>query len=139
MKKFDSKLLGYNKEYLLRKQEVIDNSSKKINFNAPNNYSSKTLKDEIFLFLFKEQKLQLTLNQLFLILQKAIEQHIGTLQLSKNFEVSDQITYGNSSDEKSASLIDLQSIDQQIYETEENLIREILNDAIKLYQKMIYK
>ena len=29
MKKFDSKLLGYNKEYLLRKQEVIDNSSKK--------------------------------------------------------------------------------------------------------------
>jgi len=135
MKKFDSKLLGYDKDYLLRKQEVIDNSLKNINFNAPNNYSSKTLKDEIFPFLFKEQKLQLTLNQLFLILQKAIEQYIGTLQLSKNFEVSDQITNGNSSDEKSASLIDLQSIDQQIYETEENLIRGILNDAINSLPK----
>jgi len=131
MKKFDSKILGYDKEYLLRKQEVVDNSLKNINFNAPNNYSSKTLKDEIFPFLFKDQKLQLTLNQLFLILQKAIEQYIGTLQLSKSFEISDQIIYGNSSDKKSASLIDLQFIDQQIFETEENLIREILSDAIE--------
>ena len=126
MKKFDSKLLGYDKEYLLRKQEIMDNSKHNRNFNAPNNYSSETLKNDIFPFLFKVEKLQLTLNQLFLILQKSIEQYIGALQLNKNFETSDEISQGNSTDERRVNLIDHQSIDQQIFDADESLVREVL-------------
>ena len=130
MKKFDSKLLGYDKEYLLRKQEIMDNSKHNRNFNAPNNYSSETLKNDIFPFLFKVEKLQLTLNQLFLIFQKSIEQYIGALQLNKNFETSDEISQGNSTDERTVNLIDLQSIDQQIFDADESLVREVLIEKI---------
>ena len=130
MKKFDSKLLGYDKEYLLRKQEIMDNSKHNRNFNAPNNYSSETLKNDIFPFLFKVEKLQLTLNQLFLIFQKSIEQYIGALQLNKNFETSDEISQGNNTDERTVSVIDLESIDQQIFDADESLVREVLIEKI---------
>lgn len=133
MKKFDEFILGYDKEYLIRKQEIQDNSTKKEarKFNAPNNFSTETLKDKIFPFLFKDEKLKLSLNQIFMILQKSIEQYIGTLQLSKSFEVADDIRADQSQESNNTSLIDEHSIDLQQYDAERDLIRNDLLEAIK--------
>jgi len=74
MKRFNDEIKGYTEGELTSRQDLTDNTEKKV--NAPQIFSSKTLQEKILPFLFKEQELFLSMQNIYDILDRFLNNFI---------------------------------------------------------------
>lgn len=122
LKKFHGDIQGYNSEYFIALQDLDENSEKKV--NAPQIFRTDVLEEKLFPFLFKEENLILSLQDIYKLLSEFLERYIGglTKKVSDNY-VSD--------DGDENLLSDKFALEENLPNMDENLLRKDIHSKIK--------
>lgn len=76
LKIFDPEKTGLSRERLQQQQDIIENQPSE-ETNAPQIYRTVTIKNNILPHLFRDKKLKLSKNDIYLILQKDVENYLN--------------------------------------------------------------
>ena len=89
MKRFNDEIKGYTEGELTSRQDLTDNTERRV--NAPQIFSTKTLKEKILPFFFKEQGLFLSMQNIYDILDRYLNNFIqGVSDVVRDEYVNDE-------------------------------------------------
>ena len=122
LKNFHGDIQGYDIDYFETVQDVDENSERKI--NAPQIFRSDVLKIKLFPFLFKEEKMKLSIQDIYNLLQEYLERYISGIRHT----VSDIHT---SDDGEENLLSDMYAAEKNIPDMQQRITRNDLISKLK--------
>lgn len=128
MKQFHNDIQGYDEEYFEKLQDLEENTNIKI--NAPQIFRTNVLEEKLFPFLFKEEKLKLSIQDIYNLLSEFLNRYISSIQKT----VSDIVI---SDDGEESSLSDLVAEKENIPDMDEGILRKDLIQKINNFDKEI--
>ena len=130
LKEFHEDIQGYNSEYFLALQDLDENSEKKV--NAPQIFRTDVLEEKLFPFLFKQENLILSLQDIYKLLSEFLERYISgiTKKVSDNYISED-------GDENLLS--DKFALEENLPNMDENLLRKDILSKLKNLDSNVQK
>jgi hypothetical protein len=122
LKNFYGDIQGYDIEYFETLQDLDENSVKKI--NAPQIFRSNVLETKLFPFLFKEEKMKLSIQDIYNLLQEYLERYISGIRYS----ISDIHTFD---DGEENYLSDIYAAEKNLPDMQQGILRNDLISKLK--------